>query len=85
MKMLQKGRSVVALFGAGKMAIHHAKAIYLQGNATLVAVADPTLTPGEGLKDLEKGVVTYSSAEELLNHIKPEVVHVCTPPQPMPH
>ena len=75
-----KGKIRVALFGAGKMAMHHAKAIYLQGNATLVAVADPALIHGESLKELEKGVEIYSSAEDLLNHIKPEVVHVCTPP-----
>ena len=37
----------VALFGAGKMAMHHAMAIKLQGNANLVAVADPALSNGE--------------------------------------
>ena len=47
--MLEKGSASerkirVALFGAGKMAMHHAKAIHLQGNASLVAIADPALS-----------------------------------------
>ena len=44
--MLEKGSASerkirVALFGAGKMAMHHAKAIHLQGNASLVASSGP--------------------------------------------
>jgi predicted dehydrogenase/nucleoside-diphosphate-sugar epimerase len=71
----------VALFGAGKMAMHHAKAIRLQGNATLIAVADPALGSGETPKELGGGVAVYTSAEELLKQVKPDLVHVCSPPE----
>ena len=32
------------------------------------------------MKGLEEGIEIYSSAEDLLNQIKPDVVHICTPP-----
>lgn len=71
----------VALFGAGKMAMHHANAIRLQGNAILVAAADPAFAGGEPPKGLGGDVALYSSPEELLARVKPDVVHVCTPPE----
>ena len=70
----------VALFGAGKMAMHHAKAIQLVGNAKLVAVADPAIANEGRWKELASGIELFSSAEELLQRIKPDVVHICTPP-----
>lgn len=70
----------VALFGAGKMATHHAKAIRLLENASLVAVADPALADGERKKEFPGETEIYLSAEELLDRVKPEVVHICTPP-----
>lgn len=70
----------VALFGAGKMAMHHAKAIQLVGNAKLVAVADPVIANEGRLKELAGEIEIFSNAEELLQRIKPDVVHICTPP-----
>jgi predicted dehydrogenase/nucleoside-diphosphate-sugar epimerase len=70
----------VAVFGAGKMAMHHVKAIGLCAEARLVAVADPVFAKGEHPLRKEIGVELYTSAEELLSRAKPDVVHVCTPP-----
>lgn len=70
----------VAVFGAGKMAMHHVKAIGLCAEARLVAVADPVLSKGEHTLRKEIGVELYTSAEELLSRAKPDAVHVCTPP-----
>jgi predicted dehydrogenase/nucleoside-diphosphate-sugar epimerase len=70
-----------ALFGAGKMAKHHAMAIRMQGNAILAAVADPALAGGEPPEWAGGGADVYSNAEELLVRSKPDVVHVCTPPE----
>jgi len=70
----------VALFGSGKMGTHHIRAIQSYDAAELLAVADPQ-ADSEKLKALlpEKAEI-FSSAEELLKIVKPDVVHVCTPP-----
>src|SRR3990172_141822 len=70
----------VALFGAGKMAMHHVNTIGLQENASLVAVADPAMAKGERVKLLEQGIEIYTSAEDLIEKVKTDVVHICTPP-----
>jgi len=70
----------VALFGGGKMAMHHIQAIRLQGSAKVVALADPAISGNDGLKTLDKEIEVYPSAEDLLANSKPDVVHVCTPP-----
>ena len=70
----------IAVFGAGKMAMHHMKAISLLPNATLVAVADPVFSKGDHPLRKETGVDLFASAEDLLGRAKPDVVHICTPP-----
>jgi len=70
----------VALFGGGKMALHHAKAIALQENAKLVAIADPEADPAKLRDILGSDVLVFSGAEELLQKSTPDIVHVCTPP-----
>jgi predicted dehydrogenase/nucleoside-diphosphate-sugar epimerase len=70
----------VAVFGAGKMAMHHVKAIGLHPNARLVAVADPVFSKGDHPLGKEVGVDLFTSAEDLLRSVKPDVVHICTPP-----
>ncbi len=70
----------VALFGAGKMAMHHAKAIALQENAKLVAIADPDVDPGKLRETLGSEVLVFPDGEELLRKSAPDIVHVCTPP-----
>ena len=70
----------VALFGAGKMALHHAKAIALQENAKLVAIADPEADPAKLRETLGSDVLVFPGGEELLQKSAPDIVHVCTPP-----
>ena len=70
----------VAVFGAGKMAMHHVKAIGLHSNARLVAVADPVFAKGDHPLAKETGVELFQGAEDLLGRVKPDAVHVCTPP-----
>ncbi len=70
----------VALFGAGKMAMHHAKAIALQENAKLVAIADPEADPVKLRETLGSEVLVFPGGEELLRKSAPDIVHVCTPP-----
>ena len=71
----------VGLLGAGKMALHHAKAIHMREDARLVAVADPAISSRECFMEIEQDVEICSGAEELFDHIKPDVVHICTPPE----
>ena len=71
----------VGLIGAGKMAMHHAKAIGLQSNAALVAVADPVFGKNGKATSFGEGVETFTNAEDMLNRIKPDIVHICTPPE----
>ena len=84
--MMEKGTSParkirVGLLGAGKMALHHAKAIHMREDARLVAVADPAISSRECFMEIEQDVEICSGAEELFDHIKPDVVHICTPPE----
>src|SRR3990170_2949678 len=84
--MMEKGTAParkirVGLLGAGKMALHHAKAIHLREDARLVAVADPAISSRERFMEIEQDVEICSGAEELFDHIKPDVVHICTPPE----
>lgn len=85
--MLEEGRGTpektirVALIGAGKMAMHHARAIRMQTEATLVAVADPIFGEKEFSAFLGGGIESFSRAEDLLNDVKPDVIHICTPPE----
>ena len=71
----------VGLFGAGKMAMHHAKAIGLVKNARLVSVADPLIGNSDHAKDFGTDVEIFTSPEDLLARVKPDVVHICTPPE----
>ena len=74
------GKLKVALFGAGKMGMHHVKAIELQENAELVAVADPGMGV-DGVGDLlPSSVQRFKDVDELLDKVKPDVVHIVTPP-----
>jgi predicted dehydrogenase/nucleoside-diphosphate-sugar epimerase len=70
----------VALFGGGKMAMHHAKAIGLQKGVRLAAIADPAADPSRVRETLQSDVPLFRRAEELLDEIAPDIVHVCTPP-----
>lgn len=70
----------VGVFGAGKMAMHHIKAIGLLRGARVIAVADPYADQSLLKGIIPDDVAVYSSATELLEKEKPDIVHVCTPP-----
>jgi predicted dehydrogenase/nucleoside-diphosphate-sugar epimerase len=62
------------------MAMHHLKAISLQENASVVALADPAIEIIRQGTELPPDLQFFSDPEELLTKIKPDVVHVCSPP-----
>jgi predicted dehydrogenase/nucleoside-diphosphate-sugar epimerase len=70
----------VALLGAGRMAGQHAAAIRHCPKATLVAVADPVVPAAEIVARFGHGVAPFADAGEMLARVKPDVVHVVTPP-----
>ena len=70
----------IALFGAGRHAQHHARAILRCANAELVAVADPSETAQAAMRSIVPGVKSYGTPDELLAAERPDVVHICTPP-----
>jgi predicted dehydrogenase/nucleoside-diphosphate-sugar epimerase len=70
----------VALIGAGKMGINHLKAARKVSCAEIVAIADPMATR-EGLgADLPAGAQLFADAGEMLAAVRPDVVHIVTPP-----
>ena len=71
----------VAIFGAGKMAFHHVKAISLQENAALVAIADPEIEKIRNANLFPPEISVFSKPEDLLSKIKPDIVHICSPPE----
>lgn len=67
-----------AIFGFGKMGRFHREVIDGSGLARVAAVADPALSPdrvsGKGSPEI------FTHPSDLLEKIKPDVVHVVTPP-----
>lgn len=72
----------VAVFGAGKMAMHHIRAIGMLPGVTLVAVADPVVAghSQDAIAGLGGGVRLFASPEALMTEMRPQIVHICTPP-----
>lgn len=71
----------VALVGMGKMGMHHLRAIERQPNARLVAVTDPRMGDNGLGDDLPDSVTKFREVDEMLQRLKPDVVHVATPPE----
>ena len=70
----------IALFGAGRHAQHHARAILRCAGAKLVAVADPSENAQSAMRSIVPEIKGYRTPEELLAAERPDVVHICTPP-----
>src|SRR5947209_16704668 len=70
----------IALFGAGRHAQHHARAILSCTGAELVAVADPSDVAGAAMREIVPGVKSFKTPEELLASETPHIVHIITPP-----
>ena len=72
----------VAIVGAGKMGLHHARAICrLSGLAHVVAAADPSDAARDAMRKVWPDAAVFSSLDELLAAIDVDVVHVCTAPE----
>lgn len=70
----------VALLGGGKMAIHHATAIRLSLNATLVAVVDRQVPAAELKARFGDNIAVFDDTTAMLQTINPDVVNIVTPP-----
>lgn len=70
----------IALFGGGRHAQHHARAIARCAGARVVAVADPSDAAQAAMRDIVPGIRCYGSTDELLAAETPHVVHIITPP-----
>jgi predicted dehydrogenase/nucleoside-diphosphate-sugar epimerase len=71
----------IALLGGGKMAAQHAAAIRHCDAAELVAVADPGVAEQELKQRFGASVACFADAAAMLEQVRPDVVHVVTPPQ----
>jgi predicted dehydrogenase/nucleoside-diphosphate-sugar epimerase len=76
----RRGPLRVGLIGSGKMGLHHVKAIAAAGDAVVVGVADPAASEDELRPLIGSDAVMVGSAEELLVRVRPDVVHIVTPP-----
>jgi predicted dehydrogenase len=70
----------IALFGAGRHAQHHARAILRCAGTELVAVADPSEIAQTVMRSIVPGIKSYGTPEGLLDTEQPDGVHICTPP-----
>lgn len=70
----------VALIGCGRMGLHHVKAIEIQDAAEVVAVADPVIDTEQLERVAGRKIDVFSDAGEMLKKVKPDVVHIVTPP-----
>lgn len=77
---MQKTKLKIALFGFGKMGLRHARAIKLQDCANLKAISDPFVDQSRIAVLLPEKIEVFSSPEVLLQRVKPDVVHICAPP-----
>ncbi len=70
----------IALLGGGKMAAQHAAAIRHCEAAELVAVVDPGVAEQELKQRFGESVACFTDAVTMLAQVRPDVVHVVTPP-----
>ncbi len=71
----------IALIGCGKIADNHVWAIRRIPGVTVVAAVDREILMARQLAERFEIPHTFDSAEEMLAQIKPDVVHITTPPQ----
>jgi predicted dehydrogenase/nucleoside-diphosphate-sugar epimerase len=70
----------VALLGGGKMAHQHAAAVRQCREVKLVAVVDPAVPLDELAARFGPDVTPHADVKEMLAAIRPDVVHIVTPP-----
>lgn len=70
----------IAIFGCGKMGVHHLQIIKSLPNAKLVGIDDPRVNEKKIREIAGPGIFISSDTERLLDKVKPDVVHIVTPP-----
>ena len=70
----------VAIIGCGRMGLHHVKAVDVMGFANLVGVADPYIEESRVRDSLPSTVRFFSNPSEMLESLRPDIVHIVTPP-----
>jgi predicted dehydrogenase len=68
-----------AVVGCGDISITHREAIGAIDGAELVALCDTTPEALAAAGEKHPGVPTFEDHRTLLDHVRPDVVHVCTP------
>ena len=71
----------VAIVGCGKIADDHASQIARIPGCEIIGVCDAEPLMARQLAERFRIRQYFSDAQELLHQARPEVVHVCTPPQ----
>ena len=71
----------MALIGCGKIADQHLHSIHRIANCEVVAVCDRELLMAKQLAERFGIPESFSAVEEMLGLVKPDVVHITTPPQ----
>jgi myo-inositol 2-dehydrogenase / D-chiro-inositol 1-dehydrogenase len=69
----------VALLGAGRMGMEHARNLAGMSRARVVAVADPNLEAAQRARVLARGERVYADPEAAIADADVEVVLICTP------
>lgn len=69
----------VALLGAGRMGMEHARTMLGVAEAKVLAVADPNLQAAEAAKNLLRAEATYPDPEAAIHHPGVEAVVIVTP------
>ncbi len=78
--MLAGNKLEVAIIGMGRMGMQHLKVIAGLRNAKITGIADPQANTEKIGETIGKEAKIFSSAQELFNNSRPDVVHVVTPP-----
>jgi predicted dehydrogenase/nucleoside-diphosphate-sugar epimerase len=70
----------VGLIGTGKMGLQHLRAIKSLPQASIVGIADPSADADALRRLVPNGAAIVEDASTLLQQVKPDVVHIVTPP-----
>ena len=76
----RSGRLRVALFGCGKMGLQHLRVIAGIPDAVVVGIADPVLDRESIAELVSPDVRICADPADLLGTVRPDVVHIVTPP-----
>jgi predicted dehydrogenase/nucleoside-diphosphate-sugar epimerase len=71
----------ILIVGGGKMAQHHARAVARSAEpARVVGVVDPSPTARQGMQAVVPGIAGFPEIAPALAELRPDVVHIVTPP-----